>query len=380
MSEIIEENYKYTKIFLETLINCAFDKICSRDDGEELYIDPNSMKSGKLIDSEKQAVKLTCKQLEKIVSQKNGIFLCPKRSEAFYRPNLVIGNLEQLEEELKQYCEHICHSKKSFYKIDEKHNIAEYFYYLIKTLTNSDCQDFLEYIKVFNGFLEDDNFNSLRHEKILGDIFFEEEGHKYDILAKRTEEYYGSETPYTMRYALERKGLKFTMPFVRYGISGEKAYIYSIQRKGKINLNYLKNKKINGEFNKVNSGVKNGRDITPSMLISTTIFIGMLKKAGIEEIKIADFLTRRFGHYNGVDSNYDEACKIQANTTDKFIKTYIRLVSQFSGINITSYPNDVDSYLSLKLGDNISSTNKLLDTFFRIGLEYDDRQQDDLER
>ena len=379
MSKIIEENYKYTKIFLETIINSAFDKICSRDDGKELYIDPNSMKSGKLIDSEKQEVKLTSQQLEKIVSQENGIFLCPKRSEDFYRPNLVIGNLEALEEELKQYYDHICNSEKNFYKIDKKHNMATYFYYLIKTLTNSDCQDFLQYIKVFNGFLEDNNFNSLRHEKILGKIDLEKEGHKYDVLAKRTEEYYGSETPYTMRYALERKGFKFTMPFVRYENKKKKAYIYSIQRKGKINLNYLKIKKINGEFNKVNSGVKNGRDITPAMLISATIFIGMLKKAGIEEIKIADFLTRRFGHYNGINSNYEEACKIQANTTDKFLKTYVRLVSQFSGIDITSYPNDVDSFLSLKLGDNISSTNKLLNTFFRIGLEYDSRQ-DNLER
>ena len=210
MSKIIEENYKYTKIFLETIINSAFDKICSRDDGKELYIDPNSMKSGKLIDSEKQEVKLTSQQLEKIVSQENGIFLCPKRSEDFYRPNLVIGNLEALEEELKQYYDHICNSEKNFYKIDKKHNMATYFYYLIKTLTNSDCQDFLEYIKVFNGFLEDNNFNSLRHEKILGKIDLEKEGHKYDVLAKRTEEYYGSETPYTMRYALERKGFKFT--------------------------------------------------------------------------------------------------------------------------------------------------------------------------
>ena len=87
--------------------------------------------------------------------------------------------------------------------------------------------------------------------------------------------------------------------------------------------------------------------MAPAMLISATIFIGMLKKAGIEEIKIADFLTRRFGHYNGINSNYEKACKIQSNTTNKFLKTYIRLVSQFSGINITSYPNDVDSYLSL---------------------------------
>lgn len=379
MSENIEENYKYTKIFLETIIDSAFDKICSRDDGKELFVDPNSMKSGKLTASERQAVKLTGEQLEKIVSQKNGIFLCPQGSEAFYRPNLVISNLEALEEELKQYYKRICHSEKNFYKIDKEHNMATYFYYLIKTLTNSDCQDFLEYIKVFNGFLDDNNFDSLRHEKSLGKIDLEQEGHKYDVLAKRTEEYYGSETPYTMRYALERKGFRFTMPFVRYGISGKKAYIYSIQRKGKINLNYSKIKKINGEFNKVNSGVKSGRDITPAMLISATIFIGMLKKAGIEEVKIADFLTRRFGHYNGINSNYEEACKVQANTTDKFLKTYIRLVSQFSGIDITSYPNDVDSFLSLKLGDNISSTNKLLDTFFRIGLEYDSRQED-LER
>ena len=38
MSENIEEKYKYTKIFLETIINNAFDKICSRDDGEETNI------------------------------------------------------------------------------------------------------------------------------------------------------------------------------------------------------------------------------------------------------------------------------------------------------------------------------------------------------
>lgn len=83
MSENIEEKYKYTKIFLETIINNAFDKICSRDDGEELYIDPNSKKSEELIDSEKQAVKLTYKQLEKIVSQKMEFFCVQKEVKIF---------------------------------------------------------------------------------------------------------------------------------------------------------------------------------------------------------------------------------------------------------------------------------------------------------
>jgi len=379
MNEEIQKKYKYTKMFLETVIQNAYDEVYSRDDGECLYVDPNSIQSDER-EFSKREVELTDEQLEKIVSQKNGIFLTPQRKHEYYRPNTVVKNVDLLESKLEQYINAIQNSGKNFYKIDDEHTISTYFYYLIKTLTNSDSQDLLEYIDVFIGFLKDDNFSSLKDECKIGRIALGEEEHqKYDVLAKRTEEYYGSETPYTMRYALDRRGFKYTMPFVRYGIAGEEAYIYSIQRKGKVKFRYPRMREIHGSFNRVNSGVKYERDITPAMLISATMFMGMLIGAGIKKVKVADFLTRRFGHYNGINSDFEEASRIQSNITNKFLRTYSRLVAQFNGIEITSYPNDIDSYLSIKLGDEISSSNPLLNEFFQLGYE-SSRKQDDLER
>lgn len=380
MVESIEKQYKYTKAFLEIAIQNAYDEICSRDNGIILYSDPNFVSSHEKEKTEKKKIELSSEQLKEIISQKNGIFLVPPKSEEFYRPNTSIKNIDQFERKLEEYIQAIQNSGKNFYKLDEEHTISSYFYYLVKTLTNSDSQDLTKYIEVFTNFVKDNIFSSLLNERKIGEIELDKgEKQEYAVLAKRTEEYYGSETPYTMRYALEKKGFKYTMPFVRYGISEKEAYIYSIQRKGKIKFNYPRIKKINGKFNKVNSGIKNERDITPSMLISATMFMGMLKKAGIKKVKVADFLTRRFGHYIGISSNYEEASRIQENITNKFLRTYTRLVSQFDGIEISSYPNDVDSYMSIELGDKITSSNPLLNEFFRIGFEYD-KNENDIER
>ena len=131
----------------------------------------------------------------------------------------------------------------------------------------------------------------------------------------------------------------------------------------------------------MNSGVKQNRDITPSMLISATMFLGMCKGIGLENIKVADFLTRRFGYYRGAIWT-EEAMKLQENITNKFLRTFSRLVSQFDGIDIVSYPNDYDSYFNLRLGKNISSTNKLLNDFFQVGYRYGKNQKSliDIER
>lgn len=355
------EEFRYTKIFLESVLQNVYTEIRSRDDGKALF----TRKS-----DEYDRIKLSESQLQAIVSQKHGIFLVPLEKEKFYRPNTEIKNMKEFEEALSQYLNALSNCGKNFYRIDEEHGIYSYFYYLVKTLTNSDNTDLSKYINVFNGFLNDHKFSKLKTEGKIGRIELgSEETEKYDVLAKRAEEYYGAETPYTMRFFLDRKGFKYTMPFVRYGISGEQAYIYSIQRKGKIKLKYPRIKEIHVKFNKVNSGIKSERDITPSMLISATMFIGMLKGAGIEEVKIADFLTRRYGHYNGV-SSYEEADRIQENTTNKFLRIFTRIQGQFDGIDIYSYPNDVDSYLTIKLEDTISSPNHLLNEFFNLGFEY----------
>ena len=378
----LSDKFRYTKMFLEIALEYAYDVVYSRKDGQILYSNPNIVENNDCKHLRKRVI-LSDSDFEKIISQENGIFFTPVKREEYYRPNTAIKNFEEFENSLKEYLKTINSCDKSFYKFDKEHSMSTYLYYLVKTLTNSDSQDFNQYVKTFIGFLKDDRFVALKRESKIGEIKLEDESEEtYDILAKRAEEYYGSETPYTMRFWMEKKGFKYTMPFVRYGIDDKngKAYIYSIQRKGKLKRG--KNiKEINGRFNRVNSGVKQNRDITPSMLISATMFLGMCKGIGLENIKVADFLTRRFGYYRGAIGT-EEAMKLQENITNKFLRTFSRLVSQFDGIDIVSYPNDYDSYFNLRLGKNISSTNKLLNDFFQVGYRYGKNQKSliDIER
>ena len=92
-------------------------------------------------------------------------------------------------------------------------------------------------MKTFIGFLKDDRFVALKRESKIGEIKLEDESEEtYDILAKRAEEYYGSETPYTMRFWMEKKGFKYTMPFVRYGIDDKNEKLIYILFRERENL------------------------------------------------------------------------------------------------------------------------------------------------
>ena len=52
--------------------------------------------------------------------------------------------------------------------------------------------------------------------------------------------------------------------------------------------------------------------------------------------------------------------RIQANLTEKFLRTFLRLSEQYNNLNITAYPYEIDSYLSLEVAGRLTSENKLL--------------------
>lgn len=309
-----------------------------------------------------------------IIEKQKGdkIILIPDEIEQFYMPNLVITSLIELEELLKEYVNIIRKSTLKFYKLDENHQIKNYLFYLIKSLTNDDCQDLNKYIKRFINYLKDEKFNELYYAKIIGTI------EPYNVLARKCEEYYGSETPFTFRLYLEKIGFKFEMPLVRYGISNNTAYIYSIQRKRKYSNSHPTIKSVNSLFNTINIGIKENRDITPSMLCSLAVFVGMLKSEEINEIKVDGFLTRRYGYLNGIETE-EEKDKVLHNSIDKFFKLFLRLSTQFEGININAYPFDVDSYLQITLDDEISSQNELLNNLYNIGKNYHEQISEEMQ-
>ena len=295
--------------------------------------------------------------------------LIPREGQRYYMPDLVVRDLEQLEDALKEYIEAINNSSLLFYKIDDRHKMKNYLFYLIKSLTNTDCQDFISYIRRFTTYLKDNHFTDLYYSQEIGKM------DKYNILARRCEEYYGSETPFTLKYYAECPGFKFEMPLVRYGISSKnEAYIYSIQRKRIYHNKNCRIKEINSIFNGANSGVKHNRDITPAMLCSLVIFVGMLQNQGVRRMKADGFLTRRYRYFNGV-SDEEERNQILHNSVDKFNKLFLRLVEQFNGIDIVAYPFDIDSYFHLLIAEQVNSNNETLNQFYNMGLNYQEKQK-----
>ena len=92
----------------------------------------------------------------------------------------------------------------------------------------------------------------------------------------------------------------------------------------------------------------------------------MLNAKGIEKVKAPDFIIRRWGDFwDSKDEATDD--RIQTSATNKFLINLVRLDQQFNGIDITAVPNDIDSFLHLKLDKDISTTYPTLDAFFESG-------------
>lgn len=294
----------------------------------------------------------------------SGLVLIPSAEQQYYMPLIVIKDCLAFEQALIEYAKVIDSLALTFYRTTKEHPIEDYLFYLIKSLTNDDCSDLTSYVIRFTKYLKDAFFSQLTFKKPIGNLG------EYKIIARKCEEYYGAETPFTMHYYLDKPGLRFEIPLIRYGITPDKkAYIYSVQRKRLYNNRNGRIKSINTLLNKVNSGVKEDRNITPAMLCSLTLFIGMLESEGIHDVMADGFLTRRYGYLDGL-TNDDERDAVLSNSVDKFFRLFIRLQAQFKDIDISAYPFEVDSYMHIKLGQNIYSNNELLNELHNIGKTY----------
>ncbi|MDE6583143.1 MAG: hypothetical protein K2K31_00630 [Clostridia bacterium] len=293
---------------------------------------------------------------------------------SYTMPDISIKDDEKFDEALERY-ESIIRDKDNglmffnLYKgFEENYDMSFYMSVLLKSLSNTDCQNYVGYINKFCNFLEDKTFTSLNDtHKLIGRGVGE-----FDVFAENTQEYYGGETPFFMSFILRKKGLFFKLPLVRYGIDNKTktAYIYSIQRKKLYNNNNKTIKSVNQYINTVNSGVKEDRDVTPSMLCSLVLFLGMLKGKGIENVCADSFLTRRYLTAINIES-VEKLDDVYHNVVNKFFKMFNRVEKQFEGLQITAYPQEQDSYLHMKISDKVESKNPLLNELFKVGENYE---------
>ena len=244
---------------------------------------------------------------------------------------------------------------------------ADYFlYWLIKNMTNSDSEDLVSYVKRYTDFTADKTFARLSQPAFLGNI------EDVSFLALNADEYEaGLETPYLMLFWAEKNQISSVLPFIRYGIEntkkGKVAYIYAVQRrKGENDFETELDQQLNRIFAGANSGVKEHRNITPSMICVLASFMGMLQAKGIKEIKVPDFIIRRWGDFWKAKTD-DDCIRIQSNATNKFLLSFVRLSNQFEGLDITFVPNEVDSFLHLQLTSELKTKNQTLAKFFEMG-------------
>lgn len=184
------------------------------------------------------------------------------------------------------------------------------------------------------------------------------------------------ESPYAFRSYIITEDDVHDLPVVRFGIDNDTVYIYSIH----LRKNARKSKRVNRNLYKVNENFKDDesdlKDITPSSLVALDLFLLHCQELGLTKYKLVPYLPERWidkrimiikktklekemkvDKYNKL---MEELSRIQYNLTTKFITTFRRLNYHFNdNLEITSYPFDVDSYLSFNCYDMSNPNNSL---------------------
>lgn len=256
-------------------------------------------------------------------------------------------------------------------------------------VTNDNMQNPVEYLQDRINFIDnslcslDDNYTLIKNADVLqnSDISFSIE--KNNLIL---------ETPYSFCPNIVRdKEINeiFPLPKVYFGISNNKCFIYSVKN-DKCNTDNSYTKKINRILYKVNKNIDddyeldNIKDVSPSALISISMFLKVLKEKNISNVNIVDFMPIRYKakkfalnkkltklqktltkeELDNMKINIQkEQEKIQNNMTDKLLRNFRRL--EYHGfINITSYPKDIDSNMHIKINDNVKEFDNILNTLY----------------
>ena len=332
---------------------------------------------------------------------------------------LCIQDKEKLVNSLYEYMKIMLSNDSSI----NKQNIYDKIkYYLTLVWVNATYEDlrnpvqFIQkYIDFNNNPLFEDEFTYASNIESLNDA-------DIDVIIKR--EPANMETPYSFNAQInlfdDDKENSYYLPSICYGISGDICYIYSVQNSGMFASNPEFEKKIKRLLYKMNENVsshesedfkeykrlekqgnnmedefypENISDVSVSAILALTVFMDSLNDMGIKNIKVVPFLPIRYKNKeDAYEKKYQLKLKqlkvdeikelkqlkvdeikelkqnleekrllIQSNLTNKFIRDFMRLKHHFNGIDILSYPMEIDEYLSININNMECHNNKLIE-------------------
>ena len=156
---------------------------------------------------------------------------------------------------------------------------------------------------------------------------------------------------------MECGGKTFELPLVRYFIQNDICYIYTVQMGKDRNFNY-QDSIYKETINKLNSGLKEYRNVPPNFVLSLALFLKMLNDNNISNIIVPDYLFGRYRKYLKAKTEVQSDVILQ-RILNNFMNLLCRMDLQIDGFDITAYPGDVDSYMRIKVG-SMNSKNEFL--------------------
>ena len=119
---------------------------------------------------------------------------------------------------------------------------------------------------------------------------------------------------------------------------------------------------------------ENISDVSPSAVLSLSVFLNQLVELGITKIKVVPFLPIRYNakkeayqrkinylikkdnlsleEQKEIEQKYlEEHLRIQNNLTQKFLRNFFRINYHFPNVSIYSSPFEIDEYLNINLSN-----------------------------
>lgn len=310
------------------------------------------------------------------------------------KPILMVNNKEQLTILLEQYFNECDKYKNKFSncKLEEKIKI-----YLTLIWSNATYEDFANPTLFIKRRIEFYKNNTLNFDKQEYNQEIEILDGSKIIISNEIQDIM-QETPYVFKTEITNGENSYSLPSISYGISNNECYIYAVQNNKNQELNSY-GKKIKRKLYKINEGVLNSEgeeykeyingddyypenisDVSPSAIISLSIFLDTINKHGVEKIKVISLLPVRYNskelafakkyEYQLKNKNLNdnelkkllleykkESLRIQKNLSEKMIRNFRRIEYHFDNCTIMAYPMEIDEYLHMnvrkfKLGNN----------------------------
>lgn len=309
------------------------------------------------------------------------------------KPILMINNCEQFINLLCEYVDECDKHNNMFSNYDLSVRIKGYLSLVWSNAIYDDFANPLSFLKRRIGFYQDQSFN-IENEVYKQNI---EELHGSDIIIYNFEQDIRLETPNVFKVIIKKEDSSYSLPSISYGIYNNECYIYAIQNKPKSNLNNYQ-KKIKRSLYKMNSGIEqyndyeleNIGDVSPSTLISLSIFFDILNKNNIDKIKVASLLPIRYNSKElAIEKKFSskilskkysddklkkmlleyklENLRIQQNLSEKLIRNFRRLESHFNNCIVTSYPMEFDEYMHVTVKEYKKGENEFLNAIINNG-------------